>query len=874
MRYPVDAGGAMHASIDAHSQPLGLARSFAAILIALILLLAAVAAAHYYADYRTERSDREADERLNVQLAQRAVTSDLTAVITDLMFLARHMESLSFDPVAAEARQRYLAEVFLTFAREKGFYDQIRFIDNKGREVVRVNLNDGQPFSVTSSDLQDKSGRYYVHRGMQLGSGQVYLSPLDLNVEDGRIEQPFKPVMRLVTLVQDQSGQRQGLLVLNYLGQRLIDNFRQAADQIIDHVYLLNADGYWLSSPNPAEEWGFMFEREETFGQRSPEAWRRMQLSDAGQFVANDHLYSFATVRPAVDAGRVLDAVGLEEDDRVQVWKLVAHLPLVELTTSPGVFFARHAALYGGLLLMLALMAFLLAHAHTQRRTAETQRTYERRFRQTLEEIGLVAVMVDPHGRVSFCNRFLLDLTGWRRDEVVGTDWVDRFVPVEQQDSVRDVLRRLDEFPATFEGEVQTRSGERRLIAWNNTATTDEQGHVLAVTGIGEDITERRQAEAQVRKLSQAVEQSPSIVIITDRKGLIEYVNPKFTEVTGFRFDEVVGQNPRILKSGEMSKDEYSTLWTTVSAGDEWRGEFHNRRKNGELYWEAASISALRDADGEVSHYLAVKEDITERKRLEQEVDQRNRELARERTLAEMGRMASMIAHDLRNPLSSIKMSVQILAKQASNAESAELGKIGLEQIRYMEDIITDMLAYTRPGGLSIGWLRTEQLLQSVINTVQRRIDEYQARVEVDCEPGLPTFPGDANKLRQVLSNLLVNALQATEIRPVDQRRVVIRAERYLGPDGSEVRIRICDNGGGIDPAVRPRLFEPFFTTRAKGTGLGLAIVQQIVTQHGGRVSLESNQPKGTCAVLILPVVPADSVQVDVESEARSAAIE
>lgn len=842
-------------------EPMGLAHTFAGILVALILLLAAVSAVHYYADYRTTRSDREAAERLNVQLARRAITADLTAVITDLMFLARHMESLSFDPVAAEARRRYLSEVFVTFAREKGLYDQIRYIDNDGMEIVRVNHRDGTAQSVEPNHLQDKSARYYVSRGLALDRERVYVSPLDLNVEGGQIERPFKPVMRLVTSVFDTRGRRQGLLVLNYLGQRLIDDFRQAVEQIADHVYLLNRNGFWLSSPDPAEQWGFMLDRPQTFADRAPQAWSRILREDAGQFATDGHLYSFATVSPARDVSRLLGG-GEPGGGNQQVWKLVAELPLVELTISPGGFLVRHAALYLGLLLLLSLMAFLLAHAQTQRRAAEAQRTYEQRFRQTLEEIGLVAVMVDPEGRVSFCNRFLLELTGWRRDEVVGTDWVDRFVPSEQRGSVRDVLRRLDEFPGAFEGEVQTRGGERRLIAWNNTATTDAKGRVLAVTGIGEDITERRQAEAQVRKLSQAVEQSPSIVIITDPGGRIEYVNPKFTEVTGYSFEEVVGKNPRLLKSGETSPDEYRALWSTVARGGEWRGEFHNRRKNGELYWEAASISALRDADGRVSHYLAVKEDITERKRLEREVEQRNRELEREKTLAEMGRMASMIAHDLRNPLSSIKMSVQILARQASNAESAELGAIGLEQIRYMEDIITDMLAYTRPGGLNITWLRTEQLLQAVLNTVQRRIDEYSARVELDCEPGLPTFPGDANKLRQLLSNLLVNALQATEARPPEERRVRIRADRHLGQGGSEIRIRICDNGDGIEPEAQARLFEPFFTTRTKGTGLGLAIVGQIAQQHGGRVSLESNQPRGTCAMLALPVVPKDSVQV------------
>ena len=140
------------------------------------------------------------------------------------------------------------------------------------------------------------------------------------------------------------------------------------------------------------------------------------------------------------------------------------------------------------------------------------------------------------------------------------------------------------------------------------------------VHAYGQDVTEHKRAEEQLRKLSRAVEQSPAAVVITDTQGTIEYVNPKFVEVTGYVADEVIGQNPRILKSGEMPSEVYKRMWKAISSGKEWRGEFHNKKKNGELYWELASISAIRNSEGQITHYLAVKEDITERKRLEQEL--------------------------------------------------------------------------------------------------------------------------------------------------------------------------------------------------------------------------------------------------------------
>jgi signal transduction histidine kinase len=276
------------------------------------------------------------------------------------------------------------------------------------------------------------------------------------------------------------------------------------------------------------------------------------------------------------------------------------------------------------------------------------------------------------------------------------------------------------------------------------------------------------------------------------------------------------------------------------------------------LYWEAASISALRDPGGEITHYLAVKSDITERKWLETQIEQRNRELARSQTLAELGRMAAMLAHDLRNPLSSVKMAVQILGKRAADAEAQELGRISQEQVRYMEDIITDMLTFARPGDLRLEWLQPRKLLDGAVASVRRRIQEAGAAVEVTCTPGLPTFPGDASKLRQLLVNLLVNALQAVRSRPSGEGRVSLVADLQFAAGGTRIRFRVCDNGEGVDPSEVARLFEPFVTTRTKGTGLGLAIVRQIAESHGGAVSLLPSPSGGACAEVLLPVVPAD----------------
>jgi PAS domain S-box-containing protein len=351
------------------------------------------------------------------------------------------------------------------------------------------------------------------------------------------------------------------------------------------------------------------------------------------------------------------------------------------------------------------------------------------------------------------------------------------------------------------------------------------------------------------------VEQSPSIVIITNNKGCIEYVNPKFTQVTGYTLEEMSGENPRTLKSGETSPEEYRHLWQTITDGQEWRGEFHNRKKSGELYWESASISPIRNTDGEISHFVAVKEDITERKRLASEVEVRNQELLKHRELTAIGRLANMVAHDLRNPLSSVKMGLQILQKQANThigEQERELIQISMDQVRYMEEILTDLLIFSRPDAIALEWIKIDKLLETTVASLQKQIDEHHVAVSLHCQPGLPRVHGDPVKLRQVFSNLIINAVQACSGLLERKPEVAVNVALAIGQSGTKLQVEVSDNGPGIPPALSEKVFEPFFTMRAKGSGLGLSIVKRIVEQHHGRINLEPRSRGGTRAVVTL----------------------
>lgn len=380
---------------------------------------------------------------------------------------------------------------------------------------------------------------------------------------------------------------------------------------------------------------------------------------------------------------------------------------------------------------------------------------------------------------------------------------------------------------------------------------------------LGREIAEHQQANESLHKLSRAVEQSPSMVLITDRHGAIEYVNPKFTQVSGYALEEIAGENPRLLKSGEIPAEEYRHLWKTITRGEEWRGIFHDKKKNGELFWVHSAISPIRDARGAITHFLAEMEDITEHRRLEQLIEERNREITKNQALAAMGQAASMIAHDLRNPLSTIKMGLQMLSKRLpdtwSEAEQ-ELLQISQEQEQYMEEVLSDLLRYSLPDALKQEWLSVDKLLDSAVMISQKQIEEHGVRVTSLYQPGLPVLYGDANKLRQAFVNLIVNGVQATAGLDDTRPTLWIEARLCLAIEGMpSIRVDIQDNGSGVQREHLGKVFEPFFTTRAQGTGLGLPIAKRIIDQHQGSINLQPEHRNGTRVTVILPLQPADN---------------
>ena len=499
---------------------------------------------------------------------------------------------------------------------------------------------------------------------------------------------------------------------------------------------------------------------------------------------------------------------------------------------------------------------------HQNRKQAEeAQRESENRFR-TLVETGPDAIFIQIDGCFVYVNAAAVQLFGATRcEELLGRPMMDRLHPdIRDQAGERIRLLQEERKPLPAQDQVYLRL-DGSPVHVNVSAVPFLYQNRNGVLVFVRDITKSKESELQLRQLSQAVEQSPNTIVITDTNGAIQYVNPKFTATTGYSFDEVIGKNPRILKSSETSPETYRDLWSNITAGCEWHGEFYNRKKNGEFFWESASISAIKDDNGVITHYLAVKEDITEKKRLTEQ-------LLRVQRVESIGRLASGVAHDLNNILSPIMMAASILEEDIpAQTAHKELVSTIMESAQRGADIVKQVLTFARGEEGKKITLRP-QLLGSQIENILRETFPKSISFSITMPDDLWMITGDLTQMHQVLLNLCLNARDAMMPNggtlAISARNVEISENHVTraqnAKPGCYVELKVMDSGCGIPSSVIDKIFDPFFTTKefGRGTGLGLSTVMGIVRSHAGFMEVESHVGKGSTFSVFIPAAAKD----------------
>ncbi len=410
---------------------------------------------------------------------------------------------------------------------------------------------------------------------------------------------------------------------------------------------------------------------------------------------------------------------------------------------------------------------------------------------------------------------------------------------------------------AVFEIEHAGKDG--RIMPVEISSRVFDYGGLPHVLSIARDITERKKVEAEHERLLKAIKQAGEVIVIADTEGSIQYVNPAFEKVTGYTSLEAIGQNPRMLKSGQQDEIFYKDLWGKISSGKNWEGRMVNKRKDGTLYTEEATISPVRDQQGRIINYVAVKRDITEQLKLENRLRQSQK-------METVGLLAGGVAHDFNNILSAIMCNAGFLAKDIApgDPKHKDVKEIIIASERAAA-LTRQLLAFSRRQIMANQVVDINGLVGGMTRLLKRVIGE-EIKIEVKLYPSPCTVSVDPGQIEQVIMNLALNArdsmngggtitLKTEIINPPDE----FFDTRPDLPKGPLVCMKVADTGGGMSEEIKDHLFEPFFTTKeqGKGTGLGLSTVFGIVKQSCGDIEVESEQGKGSVFTVYLPLEEA-----------------
>lgn len=470
--------------------------------------------------------------------------------------------------------------------------------------------------------------------------------------------------------------------------------------------------------------------------------------------------------------------------------------------------------------------------------------------------------VTDMQGRFLEVNDAYARISGYSREELLGMRVPDVEAKESPEETAVHIKKILRDGHDRFESLHRKKSGEVWPVEIATTYWDISDGRIFVFVT---DITERKESEARLRKLSEAVERAGEAVMITDRDTVIEYVNPAFTTITGYAADEIIGRKPPILKSSAQEPAFYDEMWSTITRGEVWRGTLVDKRKDGSFYPALMSIAPILDEDGEVRHYVAVQQDMSEHKRLEQQFRQAQK-------MEALGTLVGGIAHDFNNVLAGIVGNTYLLKRRAKEEPKLMSGLETIDKLcGQATTMIRQMLTYAKAEQIEPKTFLLNEMVQEALQFSEAAIPENVER-EIDISPDAFYVHGDAIQLQQAMINIFNNARDAVGERADAKIRcslsafVADDAFRKRHPEcrcGDYARLTISDNGYGIPEGVLDKIFDPFFTTKSvdEGTGLGLAMAYGAIENHHGAIEVESSTKQGSTFTIYLPVVQQEQWQ-------------
>jgi len=521
------------------SVPVGkLLKRFVLIYALMVIGLTILIFACIKIDQQLRVANKEVEEQGRIEVGKAQLVQDLKVINTDLHVISNLPILQNYLDTNDALLRADLEELFLVFARETQRYDQIRYIDLTGQENIRIDFNAGKPSIVANADLQNKASRYYFTDTIKLDRNNIFVSPLDLNLEDKELEIPYKPMIRYATPVFDSSGNKRGIIILNYLGKELLQNFQTAVhDSNPQSGMLLTYDGYWLKGAKSNDEWGFMLKNNAlTFGNRFPEAWRNIATEERGALLKNEGLFIYLTVYPLQQDWRLFSNSEIENNFGNRIikendyrWKIVSFIPNALLFQNAFYNQPMGRGLIALIYLLLSIAAFFVAKLTLSKQIAQDEISQlnlalakrvkehaagEENLSVTLRSIGDGVLTTDDDGKITRLNLIAEHLTGWSQAEAIGKAVADVFHIINQK------TRQLETIPvaetlalgAIHELNDNTllisRGGKEYPISDSCAPIRNSAGTVIGTVLVFRDVTERKLTEQTLISAKEIAEQA------------------------------------------------------------------------------------------------------------------------------------------------------------------------------------------------------------------------------------------------------------------------------------------------------------------------------------------------------------------------------
>ena len=571
------------------------------------------------AQRQSRLAEVRANESLNIGLGAAMLDRRTEIVLRDLQYLASHNFAQAWSDNPQQINLRHMTEDFVDYLRVKPVFDQIRWIDARGEEIVRVDLKDGKPLVVPREKLQNKADRYYFSETMRLEPGQVYISPMDLNVEHGAIELPHKPMLRLATPVADSQGKKQGILILNYLSDEMIAYLEAVTQNAADRITLVNNEGYYLHAPDPADQWGFMFnDPQRSLASRFPSSWATISAAAHGQFVDEHGMWSFQAVYPQqtdshnADEIRRLAGKNHSAAETTYRWTVVSHLNPEQLAQRLQ---RDEGKTYAFTLLLLALFA---AGVYALLRAAGRKKVTEEQFKVYFERATVGMAMTSIDKRWLAVNPALCQILGYPAAALLNKTWNE--VTFSEDVSSDDAQREQ-----VLCGEREGYEVEKRLVRADGAlvhtfVSTQVIRHrngspdyfLVIVEDISQRVVAQKQKQKSLETLRRFIDNLPGLAYIKDSESRILVANRQLREMIGLPAEALIGQPTDTIFPGRFGQKLIADDQRILASG---HAELIQETINGRFYETIKFPIPHDDGPAELG---GVTMDITERKQAEQ----------------------------------------------------------------------------------------------------------------------------------------------------------------------------------------------------------------------------------------------------------------